>query len=95
MQWPRPTRVGKAKVPFAACRFKHIERVNPEALKNHREFIDERNIQVALGVFYNLAASATFRLLALWVPASIMLLYSASTASATSGVLPLVIFVIL
>ena len=39
-----------------------------------------------------LAASATFRLLAWCVPAVMIWRYSASTASATSGVLPLVIF---
>ena len=42
-----------------------------------------------------LDASATLRLGALWVPASIMLLYSSSTISATSGVDPEVTFLIL
>ena len=42
-----------------------------------------------------LAASATLIELALWVPAVMIWAYSALTASATSGVLPLVTFLML
>lgn len=50
----------RQKVPFAACGFEHVERVNAQALENHREFVHQRNVQVALGVFNHLGGFGHF-----------------------------------
>ena len=45
------TRPEWQKVPFAACSVQHFLGVYVHALENHRKFVHQRNVQVALGVF--------------------------------------------
>ena len=42
------------KVPFAAGGLEHFKRIDAQPCKQHRQFIDKGNVQVALGVFNHL-----------------------------------------
>ena len=51
MQWP-PTRPGEKRqeIPFRRRRFQNVGGVDTETLENRREFVDEGDVEIALGV---------------------------------------------
>ena len=40
------------EVPFCTCSFDHICSVNPDAVENQGQFIDKRNVDIPLCIFY-------------------------------------------
>ena len=54
------TRPKREKIPFGACCLQNIKRINTQAVKNHRQFIHERNIKISLCVFNNLGRFSNF-----------------------------------
>ena len=55
MQWP-PTRPGpeRQEVPLGAGRLEHVERVDADAVEDERQFVHQRDVEVALGVLDDL-----------------------------------------
>ena len=50
----------REKIPFAACCFQNIKRINTQPVKNHRQFIHKRNIKISLRIFNNLGGFSNF-----------------------------------
>lgn len=80
------------KVPFTAGRFQHVQRIDVQTGKNYRSSFTNAMFRSRWVFSNDFGGYATLMLLAWCVPAVMIWRYSASTAWATSGVLPLVIF---
>ena len=74
MQWP-PTRPGRngRKFHLVPGGLQHFLGVDAEAVEDQRQFVDQRDVDVALGVLDDLGGLGDPDAGRLWVPAVMML----------------------